>query len=273
MHTKLRLALATNLLLSTTVSLPAAGQTVNIETMADSEPGFGLSLAGTLHLERGNTNETVVGAAAQAQYQTVWSNEDAADDVPAFLRQRILGTTSLVFESAEGEQLDNQRFAHLRWTAMWLRRVGSEVFVQYQFAQFERLDVRLLAGTGARFVLLNRDWITTQVGSAYMLEFEQLTALQGEASPAPTLAHRWTNFLNVAVSLFEDRLTLTNTVYFQPRFDDFSDFRVLEEFSLEIAITDILSFVTALGVAYDSTPPQEVVSTDVALSQSLLLQL
>lgn len=253
------------------VANEAGAQTVNAEAMAKQEEGFGLSLAGSLSLSSGNTNQTVAGAGLHTQYQLLYDNEAGADeDAPQFLRQRWFLAGKAAYQSTNDARVVSRSFAHARWTAMWWRRLGSEVFAQHQFSEFERLSARVLGGVGLRVVPLNLAAVKVSLGSGYMLEYERLTALDGESRPDSTIAHRWTNFLTVQIAL-ADALTLFNTVYVQPRFDDFSDVRVLEDLTLDFALTDHLSLGSVFRVAHDSRPPEEVQSTDINFTQTIKL--
>lgn len=252
-------------------SQAAVAQTVNVESLAKDKPGFALQLAGSVALSSGNVNQTRARAGLHTQYQSVYEDPDPDDNVPAFLRQRGLLISSIGYQSVSDERVNNDRFAHARWTAMWLRRLGSELFAQYQFAEFARLQARILAGAGGRVVLLYFDEVEVTFASAYMFEFEQLTTPDGEAKPDATIAHRWTNLLSASLDLFDGGLTLTNIAYIQPRFDEFSDYRALNELSLDVAVTKVLSLGSALTVAHDSEPPAGVEPTDTRFVQTLKL--
>ena len=98
------LVFAVTVFVTSALASSAATQTVNIETMADSEPGFGFALAGTLDFERGNSNQTTIGAATQAQVQTVWNDEDPADDMArgGWHRGRDHGRAQLRYTASGG---------------------------------------------------------------------------------------------------------------------------------------------------------------------------
>lgn len=250
----------------------AAAQTANAEAMARERAGFSFTLGGALLVERGNVRTTNIGGSAHTQFQTLYDDPDPDDDVPPFMRQRVFVNGSGAYERSEGIDIVSESFAHARWTAMWFKRLGTELFAQHQYAKFERLQARVLGGVGLRAVPIHHDMLKVAVGTGYMLEFERLIELEGSILPRESVAHRWTSFLNMQWSIIEGRLTLSNVVYVQPRLDDFSDFRVLEEVALDVAVTDVFSFGTALRVAHNSEPPEEVVATDLELSQTIKLR-
>jgi|GEM_PF-5209062 len=60
--------------------------------------------------------------------------------------------------------------------------------------------------------------------------------------------HRWTNYVSMRLPLFENRFLLQNPLYYQPRFDEFSDFRLLEELEALAKVTEVFAFGATLGV-------------------------
>jgi hypothetical protein len=58
-------------------------------------------------------------------------------------------------------------------------------------------------------------------------------------------------------------------VYAQPRFDDLSDVRVLDELEIQAKVNDVVSFGTTLSELVDSRPPTGVRSTDLRLASEL----
>ena len=60
----------------------------------------------------------------------------------------------------------------------------------------------------------------------------------------------------------DKRLQLVGTLYAQPRLDDPSDIRVLNETQLIISISKKVSFSTAFQANYDSAPPDQVEGLD-----------
>lgn len=253
-------------------SSTATAQTVNIESLTRDKPGFGFALAGSLSISSGNVVQTVGSATTHAQYQIVRPDEDPEDDVPAYLHHRWMTTASIGYESAREETVQNNRFAHARWTAMWHERIGSEMFGQYQFKEFARLQARILSGVGPRANLVHLKTLKVQAGTAYMFEYEQLQRQDpNDPKPDPTVAHRWSNLLTIELASVEGILAVANTVYVQPRFDDFSDYRLLDEVAIDIRVTEVLSIGSAIGVAYDSEPPAGVENKDITFEQTFKL--
>lgn len=257
----------------TFVAATTHAQVVNTEQLTEKtfEAGFGGSVSGSFALQSGNVDLLDVGGGAHFQYQTLHPDLDPEDDAPPFIRNRWLLRGSARYASRSDEAYIGRSFAHARWTSMWLRRLGSEVFAQHQFDEFQRLQARLLGGVGARVEPIHFETIRVSAGSGYMLEYERIAPdVAGDDDPE-SVAHRWTNFVTARASFFEDGLLVQNTVYLQPRFDQFSDFRVLEQFELAVRVTEVLSLGSALSISHDSEPPTNVEPTDISIRQTINL--
>lgn len=256
---------------------PALAQ-VNTEILRPNplKPGFGAVFDGTFSVARGNVEVVDVGVSGRLQYQTLYpvtGAEPEEEAPPPFLRQRVFLTGSGRFAEDADAPFISQTYLHARWTGMWLPRVGTDVFVQHQYNKFFRLKQRSLAGAGVRAEIVHTRPVLLWGGSAYMLELERIDVAPGAADAPETLDHRWTNYLTVRVSTYGGRLLLQNTLYYQPRFDDFTDFRVLEELEIVARLSDYLGFGATLSVLHDGAPPETVEPTDLRLGTSVRLSL
>lgn len=162
-------------------------------------------------------------------------------------------------------------FAHVRWTAQWHERVASEIFAQNQYDRILFLRARALGGAGPRLTLFDGEALTAYAATGYMLErevFQRSVIPEDEPHPRKTTNHRWTNYLTFTVKA-DEVLSFTNTIYVQPRFDDFTDYRVAEEAALTLTHGSGLSISLALRVRFDSRPPQALSRSDVSLFTTL----
>ena len=112
----------------------------------------------------------------------------------------------------------------------------------------------MLFGLGPRFVPVNNGEFSLAIGSDYMIEYEALDASQ-VLSPLPpqTLVHRWSSYLSLVYAA-NDRLRMSSTTYLQPRFDMFSDLRLLSEGMLDVTLLDPISIRLTLRLRWDSEP-------------------
>ncbi len=239
------------------IALPASAQ-INTEKLRGSaEPGFHGWIDGSLQYRSGNAPRVVVSSGARLEYVT--------DEVHTTFVQ---GAFNYGQKGEEGDAYLNKGFGHARWTAMWHPRVGTEVFTQLQFDQFLRLSLRVLGGAGVRGEVLKTDPFSMIMGAGYMIEREDLDIDETNSHPAETLNHRLTSYLLLRLHLTE-HFSLISTTYFQPRLDEFSDYRLLEEAGLEVSLVKHLSLVAAFTMAHDADPPDGVEKTDIVIAPKL----
>ena len=261
----------------------AAEAQVNTEKMRrrTASEGFSGHVEGSAAFRAGNVESLRVVTGARVQYETFYPAAERAGATGTStsgggaaalpdIRDLVFAVGSLTYSEKSRSAYVNKGFAHLRWTRMWLRWLGSELFNQYQFNEFIKLNRRIVGGAGIRLAVARSDAIEIYFGSGYMLEDERLSVDPPEEIDA--LAHRWTNYLAVVLRLLGDDLGLVNTVYAQPRFDDFADYRILSEGEITVAVTEVLSFGFGANLRYDSRPPTGVETLDVSLSNKLRLE-
>jgi putative salt-induced outer membrane protein YdiY len=156
---------------------------------------------------------------------------------------------------------------HLRYRYDWTNWFGSESFAQHEYNEFRRLLVRLLFGIGPRFTPFRSKIFDVALGTAYMLEYEQLDdAKDAEGVLLPDasetgLHHRWSNYLSLNL-VIEDKWQLASTTYYQPRFEAFKDFRVLSELAVSMQIVQLFSLKISCAVSYDNRPAMTVKKFD-----------
>lgn len=242
----------------------AAAQ-VNTEKLrkANREEGFSGHVDASFALRRGNVNLLRIGSGFRVQYETLHDKDGdgnrASKDLVFIVGDLTFGEK---IKSGISDRFINNGFAATRWTRMWHPRVGSEVFAQAQFNEFIRLKSRGLGGLGVRAVVVESKVADVYVGSGYMLEYERLDVPAGCGDDATAdctedANHRWTNYLAFSIKLLDGKLTLQNTAYAQPRFDRFSDYRLLSEGALTVSVNSLFSLGIALNLRYDSEPPTD----------------
>lgn len=272
---RLSLSLA---LLGVSILSPARARAnpVNAEVLRPNpfRAGWSGGLDGSLALSRGNIELLDVGGGARLQLQTLHpsgAGTGATSTEVPFVHHRVFLTGSGRFAERAGASFINQAFVHLRWTAMWHERVGSDVFVQHQFNAFQRLRDRVVTGVGARFEVIHERAFMLWAGSGYMFEYDRIDVLPGASDAPEAFEHRWTNYLTARLAVFDGGLLLQNTLYYQPRFDTFADFRLLEELEALAKVTDVFGLGATLSVLHDSAPPTGVRATDLRLVSTVRL--
>jgi hypothetical protein len=265
-----RAARAAGLLLF--VAAASASAQVNVEKLPrdGAESGVSANVDALFSVSEGNSDLLDFGLSGLVQRLTRFPGEGNDASRPPF-RDRLLFVASRNFSSVEDRSVVDRGFAHLRWTRMRNGRWGTDVFAQYQFDDFRRLSDRVIAGAGLRLDLLRRGSDQMWLGTAPMFELERVgqdarEAMDGGSSESRYL--RWTSYLGYR-HRGGNRVVLQNTIYCQPRFDDFSDFRVLEGLDVDVSLGERLSFGIGLEVQYDSDPPQGVENADVRLRNAV----
>ncbi|MCA9596528.1 MAG: DUF481 domain-containing protein [Myxococcales bacterium] len=234
---------------------PAAAQ-VNVEPMRAKleDDGLGGSVdarfAGRLGNSEGLTagGDALIGGRSEPHFGFLALNGDYS---------RLNGSVQLA-----------RYFAHARYNFTLATRWWWEVFAQVEHDRFRRLTFRKLLGTGPRFALMQGEPLAAYLGTAYMLESETLDVQAGSGDDSAPLAHRSSSYLSLLAQP-DDRVTLVSTTYFQPRFDEPSDYRVLSVTAAKFAISKLLTAGLTFTLRYDSEPPTGVQRTDAELNNTL----
>ena len=264
---------------------------VNIEVARPKDqPGARVSVDAGLNTIRGNVNLTQVNLGTRAQYiHGVHS---------PFIQ------ASVAYGEKEDEAFLDQSFVHVRWTAMWWKNWGTETFIQWQADAFRSLILRQLYGVGLRALLYQNTVLDVAVGAGYMLERETYLELDREQLD---INHRSTNYLtfhykvkSIRTSASKQKtsskqkaskksdacstqnsstskpsmqtlISLNNTTYAQPLFNQIDDFRILNDLSLSVQLSTYLQLVETLSIMYDSAPPQNVKNMDLKSMTSIRL--
>lgn len=262
------------LLWAAVCGVDVAAAQVNVESISSKahEPGWGFAARADFGYSTGNVNYLSTKTSVSVQHLEVFAELPVEEGAAPWLRERWLLFGNYSLKSFSDERVDNGGFGHLRWTRMWTPRVGTEVFSQLAYDEFRLLTWRLLGGGGVRIDIIHEASVGLWMGSGYMVEWERRNVPVDGPDPVEMVNHRWTNYITLRWRLIKDVLTLANTVYIQPRWDDFSDIQVLDEASLETIITEHLSIAIGVYLRHDSDPPEGVESTDLNTQSSLIVR-
>ncbi len=236
----------------------AAAAQVNVEPLRREVKvqGFSGSIKGLIDGSTGNTEGITAGGG---------------------LLVGVGGGRHLVFLDATGNYsringtlLVDKSFAHLRYNYEIYDFLWAEVFTQIENDRFRRIQDRELLGVGPRFGLLQTKKGGIYYGTAYMLERTRLNA-DIAGSSRSTIAHRWSNYIALSYQAGR-RIQVTNTTYYQPRFDNFRDYHLLSVTGLDFKVTKLLHTGISSTVRYESRVPQGVKTTNVEVENTLALK-
>ncbi len=231
---------------------------VNIEKMRVEDPeGLSFTLSSNFAFRTGNIKRYDLGLSTRLDYKK---------------NQRhifILG--NIGYGESRGQTYRNRSFAHIRFMHTVARFLTTEIFGQIENDEFTLLQIRVLGGVGFRLPYIKQENFAIYQGTSLMFEHEQLDIDRVSDHPESITANRWNNYLNVRLKL-NDTISFFNTGYFQPRFDDFGDYRILLDSGLRFDFSSSFSFTTGLNLRYDSKPPNSLEPLDLDVRNGFLLQ-
>ncbi len=250
----------TSLILSLThlIFCGEAAAIVNIEKMRkdSGEKGFSSSLSFTLSYIEGNTDVT--------SHKTTLRSDYAAERFRTFL----------VLSHQRGEKDDvrhlNKGFIHLRGIKPMTERYAVEGFLQKGYNDFTLLEDRRLIGTGIRTVLVEEEEDDRSLGLYFgvglMREREVIDYPPEEISTIT----RSTNYLSCRWQASEGT-RFSGTLYYQPRFSDTGDYRILFDGGFAFALTKRIDFTFSVNYRHDNRPPIGIRNYDVEITNGFSL--
>ena len=154
---------------------------------------------------------------------------------------------------SEDQDFNNNWFIHIRYNKELTEIFRIEAFVQSQENQLLSISSRNLAGTGIRLKVLEamkKRSLHTYIGLAYMYEREK-----SENFNVDFKNHRMSSYLAATLDFGEDKPKIINTLYYQPLFEDFDNFRLSEEFSAEFPFSETFSFSVIFNYFLNNQTP------------------
>ncbi len=233
-------------------AVPCFGQ-VNVEDqrLGRKETGFSGSARLSLEIERGNSELTEAKLDPRFVYR--------------LNRSQWFILNSYSFAETDEGRFINEGFTHFRYNYDLSRTVVLEALLQTQYDREQDLRRRYLAGAGFRFELMGKKKMALAIGVTGMYEHEEL--IDGTIIETP----RNSDYMALRLS-GNEYSTLSNTVYFQPAFDDIGDVRVLNNLELSLALSKWLALTTSMEYRYDSEPPAGVKEYDISLKNGVTVK-
>lgn len=167
-------------------------------------------------------------------------------------RHSAFSLTDYNFVKAGESEFVNQGFQHFRYNYKFNEKWTGEWFTQAQYNERIRIKLRALLGIGGRFQLVEKENAKAYTGLAYMYEYEEISD-----TSIIHRNHRLSTYFSFNLKI-RDYLTLSNTSYYQPLVNDFSNFRLTTATQLDIKITKQLSLKSKFNLTYDSRLHEEV---------------
>ena len=166
----------------------------------------------------------------------------------------VLASANYDLAKAEEESFVNNFYIHFRYNYKINHWMRWEAFEQTQTNEPLGLQFRQLVGTGPRFkIKLNKD-ADVFLGTAYMYEYEKTIP--------PTVEilrlHRWSNYGSLSIHVPKLNGSIISTIYYQPVFNNFSDFRIMNDTRVDFNLTAKWRVYTRFSYLFDSQPPSSI---------------
>jgi len=226
-------------------------------------------IAAQVNTEKYRTNESVSGLGGYFEISgTIKSGN--AEKTEGNLEGRLdwragSNTTFFIFDSehewVDGKRLSNEGLFHIRNVTVLNKEFKLEVYGQINYDKKILVDNRELAGAGFRFKIFDIEQNDISLGTSYMFEHENYKLPKNSIHPKEVNVSRWSSYIAMHFKL-EENITFTSVAYYQPMFTEFVDYRLLNESSINISLSKLLSLNFNYRIRFDSKPPDGVKNTD-----------
>lgn len=248
------------LLVLAALAAPAFSSAQTILNVERLQPGdvtlWHWGVEGSLSLAQGNTEATDVLAGVVLGYR--WPDD--------WLRV----FAGLQYRSETGEDLENNRYLHMRYNHWLSERWQTFHFVQIQASHEKFLRRRYLVGSGLRRRLVDGT-TTLDVGTGAMYEREDLDPGQVQGTHlVESRVWRMANLL-VATRRLTETVRLISVAYVQPDLARFRDLRTLTDLSVLIELTENVDLGIRGEWRFDSRPPEGRERADLVLRTGFTL--
>jgi hypothetical protein len=223
-------------------------QIVNVESarIQSDTTGWLGSVAASLSLTKNTQQVFAAEAGAHLQYKTKKS---------LYL---ILANYGFL-KSADSKLIDNA-FLHFRYNYKINRTIRWEAFTQVQNNLVTKIKSRFLIGTGPRFKIISTKVFRFYAASLLMFEAEKETGVD-------KLQENLRQSTYASFSIYpSNRIEIISTTFYQPKWGQFSDYRILNQSSLKVKASKKLTLTTNYNYLLDSHPAAGIPETNYNLS-------
>lgn len=162
------------------------------------------------------------------------------------------------------QSLYDNTFYHARYNYKINKWFWWEAFTQLQHNDITGIKLRRLAGTGPRFKVAGGKKLVLHAATAIMYEYEK-------EQTNPVIYHndlRSTSYASLSYKPSEN-IELKGTVFYQPLFNNYHDYRVLNEISAKFKIVKHLSFHLIWYYLHDSKPAAATPKFNYSINNSI----
>jgi len=182
-------------------------------------------------------------------------------------KSQVMLITDHAFVKSNDNSFVNKGYEHVRFnhTLKDSGRIVYEAFHQGQFNKIQKINLRLLFGTGFRFKMIDQKKYQLSFGTGFMSEYEEL--LDNGVS-RDILS---TNYISFD-GQFSESVGMNSISYFQPKMIDFGQYRFANETQLRFKINKYLSFKVVYSLTHDSRDIEDVRKTNYVLKNTISLK-
>lgn len=166
----------------------------------------------------------------------------------------FLGNLGLI--RSEGEDFSNKWLLHFRFNYRLTRVIRIESFVQSQGNKLLDVSGRHLIAAGLRFKAISTEHIRLYLANSYMYEVEISDALNQNF-----YNHRNNTYMSLSIVLpnkeksEKNKINITNIIYYQPLYNDLSNYNISEQFRIEIPLSEKINVNSSFYYFFDSQTP------------------
>ena len=181
-------------------------------------------------------------------------------------RHLALFINDFSFKEVDTKKIINKGIQHLRYNYKLKHRMALEAFTQSQHDAISNIKFRGLMGSGPRFKLSPSEKYRLYLGTLIMYEYEEIEELSA------VVIHRdFRSSSYFSCSLYpSDRLAIVSTTYYQPKLNQWSDFRISTETSLALPLHKNLAYKATFALNYDRFPALGVPDTQYEFTNGLI---
>jgi putative salt-induced outer membrane protein YdiY len=240
------------LLLVLLFSLPSAAQIVNIESQRLDTRKEGVT--GNIDLSYNFTMNTVQLLQLGDRVRIGYNKH----------RHHWLLLTDHSFIKTKDVSIVNLGFEHVRYNYALKDsgKVWLEFFEQAQFNKIQKINLRLLFGTGLRFHLLDQQHYQLNLGTGLMAEYEEMIDY---GISRDILSNNYVSF----DGQFSEHIGMNTIFYFQPKLIDFGNYRVSTESQVRFKINQHLTYRVIYSLTHDSRDIEDVRKTNYTFRNAL----
>lgn len=165
-----------------------------------------------------------------------------------------ISTQFVVFKYNYAKSFDvtskDSTFMHYRFIVNPKSFITTEYFLQAEDNEFKLLNLRTLIGGGYRFRLFEQgDLYQGRLGLGVFYSREENNDVDNTIDET----NRFNGYFTFLYKI-KKGLNFLTTSYYQPDVDQFSDYRLLEQLSLEFNLAKSLLYFVTIDISYDSDP-------------------